>query len=293
MSQKPITIAIVSDDHYVILLAALLKSIEINHHSMEKIEVFVIDDGISKSNKEKILASISSPLLSINWVKMKDIIPDNIKLPTDNSSFPLNIYARLFIPYFISKDIEKVIYLDVDMLVLDDIFNLWNIDIENDILAAVVDRVKTVSNSWGGIKNYKELGIAPETKYFNSGLLLINPIRWRNSDITRKVINCVEENKEYAGYPDQYGLNVVLANKWLELDPLWNNYSIYEENDPKIIHFIGRKPIYKTYSSNPEYKEEFYKYLNLTAWKNFKEISEPRRYLKKILNVLTKKIGKL
>ncbi len=79
-------------------------------------------------------------------------------LPLDASSFPLNVYARLFIPHFISPLLEKVIYLDVDMIMEKDIQELWNIDLQDKMISGVIDRSGVVSSSWGGISNYKELG---------------------------------------------------------------------------------------------------------------------------------------
>ena len=148
-------------------------------------------------------------------------------MPADHSSFPLNIYARLFIPYFVPGHIEKVLYMDVDMLVLKDISKLWKTNLQNRMVAGVVDRIKVVSCIWGGIPNYKEFEIPPQTKYFNSGLLLIDTFKWRDLHIAERVMQCVSRNKKYASFLDQYGLNVIFANQWFELDPRWNTYAIF------------------------------------------------------------------
>ena len=46
-----ITIVTVCDNHYLILLAALIKSIEINYKSDEQINLYVIEDHIASHNK--------------------------------------------------------------------------------------------------------------------------------------------------------------------------------------------------------------------------------------------------
>ena len=220
---------------------------------------------------------------------LENAVPKGLSIPLDYSSYPLNIYMRLFIPFFMPREIKKVLYLDVDMITLRNIKNLWEIDLGDNIVGAVLDpRIKTVGNSWGGIKNYQELKLDPETKYFNTGLLLINTEMWRQEKITEKIINCIENNRKFANYPDQYGLNVILNNKWMELDSRWNFFCTSEHGDPFIIHYVDRKPIYKTYSNNPAYLATFYHYLSLTKWKEFKPIGESKRYQKKILNVIEK-----
>ncbi|WP_242457687.1 glycosyltransferase family 8 protein [Pedobacter sp. BS3] len=284
-----IVIVTVCDDHYVVLLAALIRSIVINHTGNERIILYIVEDGLAPDNKQKIQGLTDPEKTQINWLSMTDALPPGIQLPLDHSSYPLNIYARLFIPYFLPAGLEKALYLDVDMLVLHDVSILWQLDISNFYLAAVPDpRIKTVDNAWGGIKNYRDFGLQPQTPYFNTGLLLINLSKWREDDIANRIIALIQANKASANYPDQYGLNVVLANRWLALDPLWNCFASEDMEDPYIIHFISRKPIYKTYNNNPRYYQLFYSYLEKTPWQNSKPLGEGRRYLKKITNIFHK-----
>lgn len=286
---KPLSIVVASDDHYMVMLAALIKSIEMNLKAELKINIYIIENKVYNSSKIKLEKSINKDVTTLIWIKSDDIIPAGTKLPIDKSSFPLTIYLRLFIPYFVPRDIDKVLYLDTDMIVRHDISVLFETDLGDNIVAAVLDpKVRTFDNSWGGVKNYKELGLSADTHYFNSGLLLMNTQLWRDADVTNKTIACVEQNKEFANYPDQYGLNIVLANKWYELDSRWNHFATLPESDPFLIHFVQRKPIYKSYNNNEDYKQQFYHYLSLTPWHKFKPIGENRRYFKKLMNVVEK-----
>lgn len=287
-SIQRITIVTATDNHYLVLLAALLKSIEVNHKSEELIDFYIIGDGLSKKNIDKFTRSFNSDCLTIHWLKMIEVIPKGIELPSDYSSYPKNIYLRLFIPHFLPSQISKAIYLDVDMIVVSDISELWNINLENSIIGAVVDPIKTIGNPYGGISNYRELNMDSDAKYFNTGLLLMNVTGWRDNDVSKKVINCVSNNKKLAKLPDQYGLNVVLYKKWLELDERWNSFSTTAFINPKIIHFNHRKPIYESYNKNEQYKELFFQYLKMTEWRKFRQIGETKRYLKKLYNILEK-----
>ena len=286
--QQPNTITIVSicDNHYAILLCALVKSIEINHISEELIEFLIVEDGISLTNKSKIETSIKNPNLSVKWLPIKNCIPSSFRIPKDKSSLPKNVYARLFIPSFIRKEVTQVIYLDVDMIINEDVSKLWNINFGTNIVAAVQDQFVKIVSRWGGVSNYEEFQISPDNKYFNSGLMIINLEKWRNAEVTDKVIRCIHENREHTKFPDQYGLNAILFNEWFELDPLWNRFAYSEDEKPYLIHFTGRKPIYRTYKFSEKYKDMFFSYLRQTEWKNFQPIGESKRYFKIATNII-------
>lgn len=293
-----IVIVVVCDNHYTILLAALIKSIESHHQTGEKIVLYIIEDHVSNGNKKKLAKSINTEIFTLIWIPLKHTIPEHIKLPLDNSSWPLSVYARLFIPNFIDKEISKVIYLDVDMVLQKELQDLWTINLGNNIIGAVKDpRVECFGNSWGGgIQNHKELGLPAELPYFNTGILLIDIDKWRAEDIGAKVVKCISQNMKYANFPDQYGLNVVLAKKWLPLNPLWNHFADTPSpthDTPYIVHYIAKKPIYKETTAIPKFKELFYFYLNQTAWKDFKPRMTADIYIKKARNKIMKKWRKL
>lgn len=294
LSSNIIPVVVVTDEHYVILLAALLKSIEANHKTGEKIHVYVIEDHVKKSSQKKLHASVNPGMFGISWVKMEDTVPKGYKLPTDRTSFPLTIYMRLFMPAIVPPGTKKVLFLDVDTIMLEDISKLWNVDLGDNIIAAVQDPyVLTFDNEWGGIFNYKEFGLAPDTKYFNTGLLVVNIPKWTELNVTQKVLDCIKHNIKNANYPDQYGLNVICANQWLQLDPRWNYFSSGDLQSPFLIHFTSRKPIYTSYNNNPSYKELFENYRKQTQWRNAKPIGEVNRYIKKVHNILVKIKNKL
>lgn len=283
-----ISIVTVCDNNYIMLLATLLKSIEMNNKSQREIDFYIVNDNITKKNQIKFEESFNNNLININWLPIANIIPNNTIVLTDESTYPLNIYIRLFIPYFIPKEVKRIIYLDVDMVVLGDIKELWELDLACNIIGAVQD---TFGTAFYGIKNHKDLGILEDSKYFNSGMLLIDTLEWRKNGITEEIIICLKNNKEFAQYPDQYGLNVVFANKWFEIDAKWNTYTYKYEETPLLIHYIGYKPIYKDYSGRKEYLELFFYYLNLTQWKGMTPVSKYFRYMLKFRTRIKKKLA--
>ncbi len=279
----------VTDDHYLPLLAALIKSVEHHVDKNTVVNFWVIDNGISKSGLRKLEQTPNPDISRLHIKNYKDAFPKGTKLPIDRSTFPLNIYYRYAFPFFLPVHIKRLIYLDVDMINCRDLTELWRTDIGVCVIGAVTDpRIKNFECEWGGIRNYNALGLSPNNLYFNSGLLLIDVDRWRDNQITERMLETISKNMEFAIYPDQYGLNVVLARHWHELDPLWNTFASSASVSPYNIHFVDRKPIYGTYSHNPEYRQRFFHYLQQTPWENFQPTGELSRYRKKVTNILAK-----
>jgi lipopolysaccharide biosynthesis glycosyltransferase len=286
--KETISIVCVCGNHFAVLLAALMKSLELNHKTDENIDLYIIDDKINRTNKLKLNKSVDKNIINIIWLKMADCIPAQFNLPKDKSTYPIKIYMKLFIPYFMPQEIKKVIFLDVDMIMLEDVSTLWNIDLKGNVIAAVQDQFIKVAGNWGGIQNYEAFGLEKDTTYFNTGLVVFDTKKWLDENITERVLNCTNDNQEFASFGDQYGLNAILGKSWLELDVLWNRYAYSEEERPYNIHFTGRKPIYKTYEFNQHYKEIFFSYLNKTEYRNFKPIGETSRYISKFNNIINK-----
>jgi lipopolysaccharide biosynthesis glycosyltransferase len=99
----------------------------------------------------------------------------------------------------------------------------------------------------------------------------------------------LHDNLEHVNLVDQYGLNVVLANRWLEMDKRWNSFAAEPVQDPFILHFLDIKPIFRSYKSSPAYKAIFYKYLKQTAWKDHTPVSKYQRLARKAYNKIKKR----
>ncbi|MBU0695104.1 MAG: glycosyltransferase family 8 protein [Bacteroidetes bacterium] len=283
------------DNDYILFYATLLKSIEIHHKTSEKIVSFLIGDNISEENKAKVEQSLTLNKIEIRWMTCADFIPEGYSLPNDRSTFPISIYMNIYLPRGLAPEIKKILYLDVDMIVLDDISKLYNLDLGDNILAAALDRIKIFSH-WAGILNYKELGFDPNLPYFNTGVMLIDAEKWRANQVTQAIIDAIENNKKYSFFADQYGLNVVLAKlPWLVLPQKWNHVSFdpIEKTQPSIIHYVAEKPIHEHYKALPEHAVTFFKYLEKTKFKDAQKISSFQWKLKRLKIIISKRFRRI
>lgn len=288
-----IHVVVASDNHFAVMLAALLKSLAVNKSLETQVFLYVISDGITDSNKDKVVYDIDSYAVRVQWINMRDVVPDDFHFPIDSSGFPLTTYLRLLAPYVVPSEVKRLIYLDVDMLVLGDLQELLNYDLHGHVIGAVTDRSGTVGCEWAGIPNYMELGLKAEDKYFNAGLLLIDCMAWRDGNYTYKVLENMRINKAHVIFGDQYGLNVTFANKWEELPLRWNTYSEILSDDVVIVHFVGVKPIYSSYNFQSSYRELFYRYLSQTGFSEYKPEPQWFRIWIKIKNIIKKKFIRL
>lgn len=266
-----------SDDNYAMPLTVMLKSLEI--HASSSVNIYILDGGISEKSKERIEKSLIN---KVNFIDLRDV-EFNFKHKIDISKAT---YYRILIPSIFDSSFEKVLYLDCDMLILVDIYKLWNLELDANSIAAVpeMDKDAHFVSSKLGLPAYKILGIPSDNLYFNAGVLLINAAKWRKSGLSSQILNYLKNYQEYVLWHDQDGLNAILWNDWIKLDYRWNvmnrffeiadiNSSIFEKetfleikNQPYIIHFNQLPKPWERSCIHP-YKDIFKEYFLLTEWK--------------------------
>lgn len=140
-------------------------------------------------------------------------------------------YYRLVIEKIFSADVERIAYLDIDMLVLDDIRKLFkSTPLHNKVLGAVhdpgvnngdlVDRGRdTCIYAEYKDKASQKISISKNT-YFNAGLLLVNLVEWRRQNIGQKCLELAAKLK--VKYHDQDLLNIVCLNQVEFISCTWN-----------------------------------------------------------------------
>ncbi len=125
------------------------------------------------------------------------------------------VYQRINLPEYIPQHIERVLYIGADTLVLGNLGELWRVDLQGHLVAAVENLSPRAC---------QDIGFA-RTEYFNSGVLLIDLKGWRREKIHHQVTDYARENAHRLQYVDQCSLNAVLRGRWLRLMPEWNQQS--------------------------------------------------------------------
>ncbi len=280
------TVKIVSacDSHYVQHLGVMITSLLENTSMKTSLEFYVIDGGITDADKELLCSCTCFYGCKINFITIQaDFYARFGESPSASDA----TYFRIFVSELLDTSVKKVIYLDCDIVVKKDISELWKVDVSEYFLAAVADCGVEYSGEYA-VTLKRKLGMKRKDCYFNAGVLLINLVKWREEGISKSICKFLLENKGKIDFADQDGLNAVLCNRWLQLDSQWNQQvahcEFYEQEkvewenvtravrEPWIIHyttsyFSGTKPW--NYLDMHPYRQEYYRYLDMTPWKNF------------------------
>lgn len=287
-SENNIPVVLSADNKYVPYVATLLKSIMGNANSAKNYDFVILNTNISEENKNRLRNEYKGNTnLSIRFFDVSHLF-NSYTLYT-HSHFTVEIYFRLLMQD-IMRNYDKVIYLDSDMIILDDVSKLYDVSLGDNYLAAVKD--VDSAGCFNGIdpnrKEYhdKYLKLADPYAYFNSGVLVFNLSEIRKNISTSQVMDLAVSQSWL--FPDQDVLNMLCAGKVSYLDMSWNVmmnwkdasscrmdtarraphwlFSAYTESRkaPKIVHYAGfQKPW-----SYPDcdFAEHFWKYARETSF---------------------------
>lgn len=277
-----INIVFASDNNYAQHTAVAMTSVLVNTKVPQKIQFYLIDDEIQQENKEKITKTVQNLGGNIEFIKIK-----NSKLEDCYVSGELSraSYFRLDIANILDESIEKIIYLDCDLLVYDDIEKMWQLDMGGKPVAATCDLGIMASARVRKQKN-KFIGLPFDAPYFNAGVLMMDLKKWRDGNYAEAIIALATQNK----YPnhDQDALNKFFMNNWQEIPLRWDvippvfnlflkivtkpdlrKKAIEAKLNPAIFHYAGGYKPWE-YEIHNGFNEKYYEYLKLTEYKDAK-----------------------
>lgn len=245
-----------------------------------------ISSGIEESDKAKIKKSLERDREQIRFYDAPEI---SSYFHVDKHASTANYY-RIFAPEVIDDSVDRIIYLDSDVLVRKNLDDLWSLDLCGGSLAAVWNPSEELS---------KPLAEITENNYFNSGVMLISLDKWRSKNITKKLVQYIQ-NSDFLEYWDQDALNWIFKDQWVRLPITFNaQHSFYNggdlglaysnsAKDPHVVHFSGMnlKPWQSSLWNHP-FKNEYRLYRKATPWRYFiEEGSSPRSTIKQIVKQL-------
>ena len=169
--------------------------------------------------------------------------------PFQGRHLPPEAMSPLLIADLVADE-RRVLFVDADLLVLDDVATLWDIDLDGRALAAVRDTVIPWCRSARGVKNQAERGVPEHASYFNAGVMLMDLDAWRQRDVTARALDYLKTT-DRVDLLHQEALNAENWDDWLELPPRWNLLAgvagrpfAAPDGDawrhPGIVHFAGR-----------------------------------------------------
>lgn len=248
------------NDGYSQHAGCVMASVLYNSNPQDKYTFYIITDYISDINKEKFnqLKSIRDFDLEFLSVTKEDFAGININ--------QLGMAALYRLKSFDLVPKDKVLYLDVDLIVRHNVMPLFMIDLEDYLCAAAEDLVAP--------RKIKELNLPSHTLYINSGVVMFNLKQCRKENYKDRLFQHVRKQVSAC---DQECLNSTMVGRIKPLDLKWNctfYWNMYKDQaafnemakDPAIIHYIGIHKPWKPESIPPYLWQDYFKYLEMTPW---------------------------
>ena len=284
-----INIALTVDSTYAMAAAATLRSVV--EQTQGRITLYIVDCGLLAEDKRKIAASL--PMRS-NVTLLFVALPPN-SLTSKIGAVWAKVDMMKCLP------VQRVLYLDADVLVRKDLRELWSTDLRGRSLAAAPDVGCPMGHP----------GV-PRGEYFNAGVLVVDLARTRST--LRELETCCRE-MTHAKFREQDALNAHFKTDWVALSLAWNaqglgtyaecasvdreKLCLEEMKDPAIVHFTGPvhppleavlNPYVQPYTAKPwgyagapghPYEREWWDMSEKTAWKGWKETTDHKETCEK------------
>ena len=252
----------------------------------DKVRCFILNCGITEKNKSRLRRQAAgfenAEIIFYNIEqKLKEVVP---KVPV---RWNPAIYGRLFLTELLPlyEGLERLIYLDCDVLMDRPVTELFTMPLEGKCIAGVADSEC--------LQRKRALGIEPDKPYINSGVMVIDTARWVELDASARVIACINSFPEQLFYPDQDAINYVLHDEIMLLEPKYNMLWMICDRDVPIMlkysedyaynaeqtyyalyhgsiyHYAGHD-MWSIYGITPVHSRILDKYIGLSDWRDKK-----------------------
>lgn len=170
---------------------------------------------------------------------------------------------RNLLPSFVEDTVERVVYMDVDMLCLKPLDELWQVQLSNRAVAAVLDVLSA--------RRAKAINLT-QPRYLSNGLMVLNLPVWRAQNLQQRILDYYQEHAHLLKLPDQDAINAVLDGKFVEINEKFSH--LVEVNNPMLskiqdntvaLHFVNEAKAW-TKGCIPEIHSLYWSYVQRSLW---------------------------
>ncbi len=279
MDESLIHVLFAADEGYAQHLTVAMTSVLLHTARPDRVAVHVIDDGLGAEARRKIAATAEAKGSRVDFLTPPAAADDFYV----SAHLSRAAYRRLSMAELLPPAVARVIYLDGDLLVRDDIQKLWAVDLGGLALGAVPD-FGIMASARARREKAAVLGLAPEEPYFNSGVLLADLVRWRAGDLGARARALAAEHR--SPHHDQDALNALFRGRWQALPLRWNvippvwqlfvkvlrqgelrRAALTARRDVAVLHYAGGAKPWE-YPLTPGFNDEYYRVLGETAYRD-------------------------
>lgn len=262
-------VTINTDDNYIQHCMAMLCSLYENNQK-HNIVLHVLKKELSEENVKLITDLTHRYENSVIFYSVDESKLVGVQF-RKNRPLSMAAYYRLLLSSTIKTDIDKVLYLDCDIIILRDISEIFQIEINKYALAATLDQFPYTQ------QHRLQLHFPCDVRTFCSGVMLINLKYWRVNNVEEGLLEYAKRHREVVYLHDQDVLNYYFKDDWFWLPPKWNRIAMnlscpdireYKRFDrieyikkPMLIHYasFNLKPWYNLNYPDRHYYVEYLK----------------------------------
>lgn len=264
------------DSNYVKHCAVTLVSIFENNRK-EDFHIYIVNGGLSDAERNVLTELAGRYRHRVSFYVPDEDMLKGFTIRKFSKRISIATYYRCILSDLLPDTIDRVLYLDCDIVVLGDLAPFYYTPLDNVGGAAVED----IGCREAG--RYEILQYPMADSYFNAGVLLVNLAYWRQHDMAKACVDYYHRYPERILYNDQDLLNSLLHKDKVLVDLRYNvqdgfyrNPKVMDEawkekyadalKHPVILHYTNRKPW--DYDSQHPLRKEYFRYLALTPWKD-------------------------
>ena len=267
------------DENYLLPCKVMLDSFFASNSAERDVTVYLLHSAIPLEKLEELAGFCSGFGAKLSPIAVDASLFENA--PT-SKRYPKEMYYRLLSPLILPQELERVLYLDPDVLIINPLQPLWELNLYGKAFAAASHTGLTEMAN-----EINQVRLDTEHEYFNSGVMLIDLEAARKLVTAEDIFKCVSEHEKGLILPDQDVFNILYGKQTLPVDDvIWNydvrNYSKYlirstgkhdlswVMQNTAVLHFCGKnKPWHEEYK-NP-FGMLYLHYQNLTMRKLYEK----------------------
>lgn len=262
------------DERYAQHCAVTLVSVFTNNRGKD-ITVHIIARNLTETSRNRLAEMAAAYGATLRFYEPAPDLLDGFSIRKCGDRISITAYYRCLLTELLPADVDRVLYLDCDLLVLRPLDELWQTPLDGVAAGVVEDIANDDAPRYARLEYPQELG------YFNSGVLLLNLAYWREHHLADACRDLMRQHPERIVYNDQDLLNCVLCRSKRQLPLAWNVQDAFYRRPaeltrawrdkyadillrPSIVHFSNRKPW--LYDSQHPLRDLYHDYLGLTPW---------------------------
>lgn len=277
MNDRIFNVVFITDDRYCQHTAVMLESL-FHTNKSSHFMLYCLTFSLKLENKDR-LASICKNGNIIEFIETGEEL-SFIKHLADGGGVkqwnPI-MYLKCFMHLLLPPSVDRLLFLDVDMVINHDLKELYDLDLKGNVIAGAED--------WKYSYLHKQrIGLKEDDYYVNSGVLVIDVKAWRNMEENCSMSDFLLANKDII-INDQDALALYFKDKIAYIDQRWNVTTYWFEKKPRILNkYLGQldeirqhpyiihfcepiKPWFK--ECRHPYTFLYKKYLKNTPWSNY------------------------